>query len=362
MLVVALRLIYRLACQLFRWLALLARSSAVKDIEILVLRHQLAVAQRTRPRPRFSWNDRAIMAALLRMVNNKHRARLALLVTPRSVLRWHARLVARKWTYPRRRPSRPPQPEALRQLVLRLARENPGWGYRRIHGELLNLERKIGASTVWEILKKAGIDPAPQRMDSSWSAFLKAQAAAIVATDLFHVDTIFLRRWFVLFFIDHGTRRVHIAGVTRNPTGSWITQQARNHLMDLGDRAESIRFLIRDRGAYFTDSFDAVFQAAGIRVVPALPAVPRMNAIAERWIGSCRRETTDRILITGERHLRLVVNEYAEHYNRHRPHRSLGQRAPDRPTNPEPLTTNNNTRISRRDRLGGLIHEYTQVA
>ena len=199
-------------------------------------------------------------------------------------------------------------------------------------------------------------------MDSSWSAFLKAQASGIVATDLFHIDTVFLRRWFVLFFIDHGTRRVHIAGVTRNPTGSWITQQARNHLMDLGDRAESIRFLIRDRGAYFTDSFDAVFQAAGIRVVPALPAVPRMNAIAERWIGSCRRETTDRILITGERHLRLVVNEYAEHYNRHRPHRSLGQRAPDRPTDPEPLITTNNTRISRRDRLGGLIHEYKQVA
>ncbi|MFK4272769.1 integrase core domain-containing protein [Streptomyces milbemycinicus] len=302
------------------------------------------------------------MAALLRMVNKHQRARLALLVTPRSVLRWHARLVARKWTCPHRRPGRPPTPEALRQLVLRLARENPGWGYRRIHGELLGLGRKVGASTVWEILQKAGIGPAPQRTSQSWPVFLKVQASAIVATDLFHIDTVFLRRWFVLFFIDHGTRRVHIAGVTRHPTGPWITQQARNYLMDLGDRAESIGFLIRDRGAYFTDSFDAVFQAVGIRVIPTLPAVPRMNTIAERWIGSCRREATDRILITGERHLRFVVGEYAKHYNRHRSHRSLGQRPPDQLTSPEPPIARNNPRIRRRGRLGGLIHEYSQVA
>jgi putative transposase len=360
--VVAIRLIYLLACQLFQWLALLARSSAAKDVEILMLRHQLAVVQRIQPRPRFSWSERAVMAALLRLMNKKQRARLALLVTPRSVLRWHARLVARKWTYPHRRPGRPPKPEALRQLVLRLARENPGWGYRRIHGELLGLGRKVGASTIWQILQKAGIDPAPQRTDHSWPAFLKAQASAIVATDLFHIDTFFLRRWFVLFFIDHGTRRVHIAGATRNPTGLWITQQARNYLMDLGDRAESIRFLIRDRGAYFTHSFDAVFHTAGIRVVPTLPAVPRMNAIAERWIGSCRREATDRILITGQRHLRLVIGEYTEHYNRHRPHRALGQRAPDRLSDPDPPIARDSTRISRRDRLGGLIHEYSQVA
>ncbi|MER7878118.1 integrase core domain-containing protein [Streptomyces solisilvae] len=183
-----------------------------------------------------------------------------------------------------------------------------------------------------------------------------------MATDLFHIDTDFPRRWFVLFFIDHGTRHVHIAGVPRHPTGPWITQQTRNNLMDLGDRAESIRFLIRDRSAYFTDNFDAVFQAAGIRVMPTLPAVPRMNAIAERWIGSCRREATDRILITGERHLRLVIGEYAKHDNRHRPHRSLGQRPPDQLTSPEPPIARDNTRIRRRARLGGLIHEYSQVA
>ncbi|MEU5613240.1 hypothetical protein AB0H03_31765 [Streptomyces sparsogenes] len=198
------------------------------------------------------------MAALLRIVSKQRRIHVALLVSPRSVLRWHARLIARKWTYPSRRPGRPPRPEALRQLVVHLAQENPGWGYRRIHGELLGLGRKVAASTVWSILKQAGIDPSPQRTDGSWATFLKAQASAITATDLFHIDTVFLRRWFVLFFINHGTRRVHIAGITRRPTGPWITQQARNYLMDLGDHAKSIKLLIRDRGAYFTDSFDAV--------------------------------------------------------------------------------------------------------
>ncbi|MFF8004462.1 integrase core domain-containing protein [Streptomyces sp. NPDC007917] len=359
---VVIRLIYLLACQTFRWLVLLARSSAAKDVEILMLRHQLAIAQRNRLRPRFSWSDRAVMAALLRIVSKERRTQVALLVTPRSVLRWHARLIAWKWTYPSRRPGRPPKPEALRQLVVRLARENPAWGYRRIQGELLGLGRKVAASTVWSILKEAGIDPSPQRTDRSWATFLKAQASAIVATDLFPIDTAFLRRWFVLFFIDHGTRRVHIAGITRHPTGPWIAQQACNYLMDLGDRAESIRFLIRDRGAYFTDSFDAVFQAVGVRVLPTLPQAPRMNSIAERWIGSCRREATDRILITGQRHLRLVVNEYAEHYNRHRPHRSLGQRPPDPLITPEPRPASASTSVCRRDRLGGLIREYKQVA
>ncbi len=274
MLVVVVRLIYLLACQTFRWLALLARSDASKDTEILLLRHQLAIARRTQPRLRFSWSDRAVMAALLRLVNKQRRSQLALLVSPRSILRWHARLIARKWTYPPRRAGRPPKPQALRQLVLRLARENPGWGYRRIHGELLGLGRKVAASTVWIILQQAGTDPSPQRMDRSWTTFLKAQASGIVATDLFHIDTVFLRRWFVLFFIHHGTRQVHIAGITRHPTGPWITQQARNYLMNLGDHAESVRFVIRDRGTYFTDTFDAVFQAIGARVIPTCRRCP----------------------------------------------------------------------------------------
>jgi transposase len=225
---VTFRLAYRFGCLLLGWLRLLARSSAVKDVEILVLRHQMAVLQRSSPKPVFTGGDRAVLAALLRLLSKRHRSALKLLVSPRTVLRWHARLVAKKWTYPHRRPGRPAKPEALRALVLRLARENDRWGYRRIHGELLSLGWKVAASTVWEILKQAGIDPAPQRASRSWAKFLTAQATGILAVDVFHVDTVFLRRLFVLFFIEHGSRRVHIAGVTRHLTAAWATQCARN--------------------------------------------------------------------------------------------------------------------------------------
>ncbi|MGW3691899.1 integrase core domain-containing protein [Streptomyces sp. NPDC005125] len=328
-----------------------------------MLRHQLAILQRSSPKPDFTGGDRAVLAALLRLLGKRHRSSLKLLVTPRTVLRWHARLVAKKWTCPPRRPGRPAKPEALRALVLRLTRENDGWGYRRIHGELLNLGWKVAASTVWEILRRAGVDPAPQRADRSWAKFLKAQAAGILAVDVFHVDTVFLRRLFVLFFVEHGSRRVHIAGVTRKVTAAWVVQQSRNLLMSLDDtRTDGIRYLIRDNAGYFTDGFDAVFTAVGARVVPILPGVPRMNAIAERWVGSCRREATDRILITGERHLRLVVEEYASHHNEHRPHRSLAQRCPDGVGAPEPPAIDGPSRTLRRDRLGGLIHEYAQAA
>ncbi|MFE3187176.1 integrase core domain-containing protein [Streptomyces violascens] len=333
------RLVYRFGCLLLGWLRLLARSSAARDVEILVLRHQLSVLERGKPKPTFAFGDRAVIAALVRLLSKRQRLNLKLLVTPRTVLRRHAKLVARKWTYPPRSPGRPAKPEAPRTLVLRLARENDTWGYRRIHGELCTLGWKVAASTVWEILKEAGVDPAPQRADRSWARFLAAQAQGILAVDVLHVDTVLLRRLFVLFFIEHGTgtRRVHIAGVTRNVTAEWATQQARNVLMSLDDvRTAGIRYLIRDNAGYFTEAFDAVFTAVGARVVPILPGAPRMNAIAERWVGSCRREATDRVLITGERHLRLVVDEYAAHHNEHRPHRSLGQHCPDDVGTPAP--------------------------
>ncbi|MEV8529590.1 integrase core domain-containing protein [Streptomyces sp. NPDC052000] len=260
-------------------------------------------------------------------------------------------------------PGRPAKPEALHALVLRLARESDTRGYRRIHGELLNLGWKVAASTVWEILKQAGVDPAPRRADRSWARFLAAQAQGILAVDVLHVDTVFLRRVFVLFLIEHGTRRVHIAGVTRNVTADWAVQQARNLLMSLDDvRTAGIRYLIRDNVGYFTEAFDAVFTAVGTRVVPILPGAPRMNAIAERWVASRRREATDRVLITGERHLRLVVDEYAAHHNERRPHRSLGQHCPDDVSTPEPPASDGQSHVIRRDRLGGLIHEYAQIA
>ncbi|MGW2938905.1 integrase core domain-containing protein [Streptomyces sp. NPDC001156] len=240
-------------------------------------------------------------------------------------------------------------------------------GYRRIHGELLSLGWQIAASTIWEILKQADIDAAPQRARRSWAKFLTAQAQAILAVDVSHVDTVLLRRLFVLFFVEHGSRRVHITGVTCNVTAEWATQQARNLLTSLDDDVHTagIRYLIRDNADYFAEGFDAVFTAVGARVAPILPGVPRMNAIAERWVGSCRREATDRILITGERHLRLVVDEYADHHNEHRPHRSLGQRCLDGVDAPEPPAVDASSRVirhagctGRRCRCSGTTARY----
>ena len=248
----------------------------------------------------------------------------------------------------------------IRALVLEMARDNPGWGYRRIHGELTGLGYTLAPSTVWQILKHGGIDPAPRRSGDSWRVFLEAQAKTILAVDFFHVDTVFLRRLHVLFFVEHGTRRVHLAGITAHPAGEWVTQQARNLTMALGDHAERFKFVIRDRDAKFTAAFDAVFTAIGVRIIKTPVQAPRANAIAERWIASARRECLDRMLITGERHLRLVLGEYVEHFNSHRPHRTLRQRPPDGREHPPAMSPA--ARVLRHDRLGGLIHEYAQVA
>jgi putative transposase len=338
------------------WLVLLTRSDATKNIEILVLRHEIAVLRRQSAPPKLSWTDRALLSAMSRLL--PRRLRLHRIVSPRTLLRWHTHLVARRWTYPRR-PGRPSVQQNIRTVVLRMARENPTWGYRRIQGELIGLGHQIAASTVWNILKAAGTDPAPQRSGPTWKQFLTAQAHAILAIDFAHVDTVFLRRLYVLILIEHATRRVHIAGITAHPTGTWVTQQARNFLMELGDRAEQFHFLIRDRDAKFSRTFDAVFESADIRIIRTPPQTPRANAIAERWIGSLRRECLDWILIAGPRHLAHVLGQYTEHYNSHRPHRSLDQRPPAGRTAPPP--TSGSIRHLRRDRLGGLIHEYLQV-
>jgi len=354
------RFAYLTVSRVFGWLALLARSDRAKDAEILILRHQVAVLQRQVTVPRLSWADRAALAALARLLPGIQFRQLRLIISPRTVLRWHADLVRWHWSCPRRAPGRPRTAQTVRSLVLEIARDNPGWGYRRIHGELAGLGRKIAPSTVWQVLKDAGIDPAPRRAGQSWRAFLDARAKTILATDFFHVDTVFLRRLHVLFFIEHGTRRVHLAGITAHPTGEWVAQQARNLLMNLDDHAGSFKFLIRDRDAKFTAAFDAMLAAASVRIIKTPVRAPRANAIAERWIASARRECLDRMLITGERHLRLVLSEYTDHYNSHRPHRALQQDPPAR--RPHPPTLAANVRALRRDRLGGLIHEYSQVA
>jgi putative transposase len=357
---VSLRLAYLTALRVFGWLALLARSDRAKDAEILILRHQIAVLQRQVKAPRLSWADRAVLSALARLLPGRQLRQLRLIVSPRTLLRWHASLVRRKWTYPRRAPGRPRAASAIRELVLEMARDNQGWGYRRIHGELAGLGHKVAPSTVWQILKDAGIDPAPRRSGQSWRAFLDAQAKTILAVDFFHVDIVLLHRLYVLFVIEHGTRRVHLASITAHPTGEWVTQQARNLLMNLEDHADGFKFLIRDRDAKFTAAFDAVLAAAGTRVIKTPVRAPRANAIAERWISSARRECLDRMLITGERHLRLVLSEYANHYNLHRPHRALQQAPPA--GHPVPAAPGANVPVLRRDRLSGLIHEYSQVA
>jgi putative transposase len=308
--------------------------------------------------------DRLWLTALSRLVNRRRWADI-FPVTPATLLRWHRHMVARKWTYTsRRRPGRPSTGVSIKTLVVRMARENPTWGHRRIQGELARLGYTIAGSTVWEILHAAGIDPAPCRQGPTWREFLTAQAHAIIACDFLVVETVLLKRLYVLVFIEHGTRKLHLGGVTAHPTGAWAVQQARNLAMDLGDRLDTLRFVIHDRDPLFTTAFAAVFKAEGLRVITTLPRTPRMNAICERVIGTHRRELLDRILILGERHLTGVLREYLIHYNGHRPHQSRHQRPPDAETEPirdaaEPI---DHRRIRRRPVVTGLISEYHHAA
>jgi len=355
---VSFRLLYLICLRMLNLLLLVGRSSASKDVEILVLRHEVAVLRRVNPKPRLDWADRAMFAALVRRL--PHMLRSHRLATPGTILRWHRRLVAKKWTYPHRL-GRPPVEDAVASLIERMARENQCWGYKRIQGELLKLGHHVGASTIRRVLQRLRIPPAPVRdTDTTWRQFLRTQASTMLACDFFHVDcAVTLQRIYVFFVLEIASRSVHLLGTTTNPDGRWTTQQIRNLMMDLGDHVTQFRFLVRDRAGQFTASFDAVLADVGIQVVRIPPRCPRANCFAERFVRTLRAELTDRVLIFSQRHLRVVLTEYVRHYNGRRPHRARDLRPP-RPTHP--VMNLGHEHITRRPVLGGLINEYERVA
>jgi putative transposase len=351
---------YVILRQVLQLMVLTARGDRANAVEVLVLRHQVAVLRRQVRRLDLEPADRVVLAGLSQMLPRARWA--AFFVTPATLLRWHRNLVVRRWTYPRRTPGRPSISAQVRELVLRLARENPTWGCRRVQGELAGLGYRLAPSTVWAILTTAGVGPAPRRTGPTWTEFLTVQAKGVLACDFLHVDTIGLTRIYLLFLMEVATRRVRVLGATTNPTGEWVAQQARNLMLEVGERAARYRFLIRDRDAKYTAMFDAVFQAEGIEVLLTPPQSPRANAYAERWVRTVRRECLDRVLIYDTRHLLAVLREYLAHYNGHRPHQGREQRPPDRDALPAPVADLGAVRVRRRKVLHGLINEYEQAA
>jgi transposase len=312
-----LRLPYLALTGVFAALRLLPMTDTDKDIEILALRHQLAVLQRQVGKPRLTPANRAFLAALLHGLPRSRLAQLHLIVSPDTVLRWHRDLLRRRHARQSRpkRPGRPATVRSIKLLVLRLARENPGWGYRRVHGELAALGVKVAPSTVWEILKANGVEPAPGRASQGWAVLLRSQAHAILAADFFETQTVTGARLYVFAVIEHGTRRVRVLGATVHPTAAWTAQLARNLVMDLQDVGATMTYLIRDRDSRYTAAFDAVLGDEGIAVTTTGVRIPRMNAIMERWIRSCRAELLDRTLIVNRAHLLRALREYETFYN-----------------------------------------------
>jgi hypothetical protein len=351
-------LVYVVVCRLFAFLLLLARGERSKELEILVLRHELSVLRRQVKRPRLEPGDRLVLAALSRVL--PRRSWSAFVVRPETLLHWHRRLVARHWTYSHHGPGRPPIGGEVRVLIVRLARENTSWGYLRIVGERRKLGIEVSATLVRNVLADAGLPPAPQRDRLSWRSFLRAQRKSILACDFFTVDTVWLRRLHVLVFLSIGSRRVEYLACTSKPDTALMLQQARNLLMDLDDRDRQVRFLIHDRDTKFPAAFDTLFAGENVKIIRTPIQAPNANAHVERWIGSVRRECLDRLLVLGRRQLEHVLRVYVRHHNTKRPHGSLDLRAPD--STDMPITRGSpptdTAIVHRHDLLGGLIHEY----
>jgi transposase InsO family protein len=329
-----------------------------KDVEIAVLRHQLAVIRRQVSRPHFSPTDRALLATLSRLLSRERWG--AFLVTPATLLRWHRELVARHWTFAHTGAKHNSLDGEIVELILRLARENPRWGYLRIVGECAKLGVTVSATSVRNVLRRHRLKPAPRRIGPTWREFLRAQAAGTLACDFFSVDTVMLRRIYVLFFIDLERRKVFLAGVTEHPIGRWVTQQARNLAARLEDEHRCVKFLVRDRDTKFVGPFDEVLTSIGARVIKTPVRAPRANAFAERFVRTVRTECLDWLLIRNERHLERVLVEFVDHYNAARPHRGIDLEVPDPPTSKARFS--DAIRVQRVDRLGGLLHEYSIAA
>ncbi len=351
---VLVRMLYLIATRIFAWLVLLSRSSAAKEAEILILRHEVAVLRRQVAAPKPTWPDRALLTAFARLLPQALRQHR--IVSPRTLLAWHQRLIKDKWTQPAP-PGRPPIPDELRDLIVRLGTENPRWGFRRVHGELRRLGHKVSPATVRRVLRAAGLGPAPRRHPArgEWTTFLKTHADGLLATDLFYVDTIGLQRLYALFVMEVRTRTVHILGVTTHPTAAWATQQARQLMWQLGQHADDFTHLIRDRDTKFSAAFDAIFASEDITVTKIPPRSPNCNPHAERFVRSVREECTNRLLIFDRGHAEKILHDYARHFNGHRPHQNRNQLAPLDDPNVVPLPT---ARIERRPAVAGLINEY----
>ncbi len=343
------------------------RDDRDKDIEILLLRQQLRILQRKQPRtPRISrWEKLTllILANKLTGMTSSTRVRLGqvvLLVKPDTLLKWHRDLVRRKWTFTKKAPlGRPPINPDLEALILRLAKENPTWGYGKLEGELGKLGFDVGRSTIRDLLKRRRVPPAPERgkQGSGWRTFLRHYKEEIVACDFFTVETAWLKTVYVLFFIELGSRRVHVAGCTSSPTSAWVTQQARQFSWTIQDGGGPIHFLIHDRDTMFATTFDTVFTSEDVTIIRTPVRAPNANAFAERWVRSVREECLDKILILGEGHLHRVLTEYVCYYNSARPHQGINQQCPIRLEHAP-----RDGPIERRDILGGVIHDYYRRA
>jgi putative transposase len=354
--------LYVVICRLLELIVLLGRKDRAKELEILVLRQELSILRRQIRRLHFEAHDRVLLAAFSRML--PRRSWTAFSVRPETLLAWQRRLVARRWTYPHRRPGGPSISRDVHPLILRLARENSSWGYLRIAGELRKLGVAVSANSVRDILVKAGLPPAPRHDARSWRSFLRAQGESILACDFFTVDTVWLRRLYVLAFISISSRRVEYFAITNKPDTAWMLQQARSLLMELDDHDRQVRFLIHDRDAKFPHAFDSLLESDGVKVIHTPVRAPNANAHVERWVGTVRRECLDRLLILGRRQLEYVLRVYVTHYNARRPHRALDLRPPDSTIRPPiaAAATPYSLQVDRGDLLGGLIHEYELAA